>query len=86
MVLSSTDLRVMNPKAIIPFFSGREAEICYFEFVLLIKKQIFRLEVTVDDACSVVQIFDGAKKLKEVVASESLIEPALLVPNLDERE
>jgi hypothetical protein len=39
-----------------------------------------------DDASSVVQIFDGTKKLKEVVASKSLIEPALLIADLDERE
>lgn len=39
-----------------------------------------------NDARSVVQIFDGTKKLKEVIASESLIEPALLIPDLDERE
>ena len=39
-----------------------------------------------DDASSVVQIFDCTKKLKEVVASEPLIEPALLIADLDERE
>jgi hypothetical protein len=39
-----------------------------------------------DDARSVVQIFDGTKKLKEVIASEPLIESALLIADLDERE
>jgi hypothetical protein len=34
-------------------------------------------------ACSVVQVLNSAEKLEEVVTSEALVEPSLLVPDLN---
>lgn len=59
LILTSADLRVVNAQPVVSLFPRRETEISYLKLVLLIEEEVFRLEIAMDNACSLMQVFNG---------------------------
>ena len=76
----------MNSEPVVTLLSRGESKVCYLELILLVEQEVFGLQVSMHDSSRVVQILDGAEQLEEVVASKALVEAALFVLHLNERE
>lgn len=58
--------------------SGCETEVCDDQFAFFVDKQIFRLDVSVDDPVSV-QVFDSFYELAENVLAHGIVEPVCVL-------
>lgn len=76
----------MNAEAVFAHDVRGETEICYFELVLRVEEQVLGLEVSVNNFCFIVEVFNSWEQLEEVVACKLLVKTTLLVLDLDEGE
>ncbi len=76
----------MDSKPIAPLLSRRESEVCYFELVLLIEKEVFWFQIAMNDSSCVVQVLNSAKELEKVIAGEAFIKATFLISDFDEGE
>jgi hypothetical protein len=76
----------MYAEAVVTLLARRETKVCNLQLIFLVKKQILWLEVPVHYARRIMQILNRAEELEEIVPSKALIEAALLVADLNERE